>query len=124
MDEGEELQEGEDRCVCDVIQSSLSPLPHTHTHRACFWHTALEELEHTETIHGGDAKDTLTQTHNADTHSKQTKTHVHNTNKWMAVSIHFGPLHYSRETLPSNSKQTVKTHIHIEIQGDKLNVPN
>lgn len=51
--------------MCDETQSPLSPL--LHTHRACFWHTALEELEPTVAIHGTDAKDTQ------HTHSKQTK---------------------------------------------------
>lgn len=41
-------------CVCDVIQSPLSPLAPTHC--ACFWHTALKELEGTVVIHGTEVK--------------------------------------------------------------------
>lgn len=69
--------------VCDVIQSPLSPLPHTLC--ACFWHTALEELEPTVTIRDTDAKDTLTNTQHA--HRKQTKPLVHNTYKLINQAV-------------------------------------
>lgn len=46
--------------VYDETQSPLSPLLYTHC--ACFWHTALEELEPTVAIPGAEAKHTKTQT--------------------------------------------------------------
>lgn len=54
--EREEGSVGRNGCVCDVIQSPLSPLAPTHC--ACLWHTALKELESTVVIHGTEAKNT------------------------------------------------------------------
>lgn len=114
-------------CVCDVIQSPLSPLPHTLC--ACFWHTALEELELTVTIHDTDAKDTLTNTRRTHTANTLNPMHITLTSEYILLfPFIWRLLQYCRKLLhliQNKCKKPIKKpHIHSQIHGDKPNVPN